>query len=192
MLIISPEFNCSNEILTITAMLSGTLAVVNVLIDAEPDLNPQVPNVWLRPPNQRKEADAAKAKMTVPDGDHLTMLNVYNQYQLSALSFHQIWFDDPNHYLDLHDKNWAYNNYLSSRALAQAENVRTQLKRNMERYEIELLTLSDEKKMYMKIRQVLVCGFFMQIAHKEGDKGSYSTVKDNQVRGPICYPMRAC
>jgi pre-mRNA-splicing factor ATP-dependent RNA helicase DHX15/PRP43 len=39
-----------------------------------------VPNVWLRPNNQRREADAAKALLTVPDGDHLTMLNVYNEY----------------------------------------------------------------------------------------------------------------
>lgn len=43
-----------------------------------------VPNVWLRPPNMRKEADAAKQMMTVPDGDHLTLLNVYNNYMNSA------------------------------------------------------------------------------------------------------------
>ena len=28
----------------------------------------------------------------------------------------------------------------------------------------------------------LVCRFFMQIAHKEGEKGNYLTAKDNQVR----------
>jgi len=27
----------------------------------------------------------------------------------------------------------------------------------------------------------LTCGFFMQVAHKEGERGSYLTVKDNQV-----------
>jgi hypothetical protein len=45
-----------------------------------------VPNVWLRPPGatQRREADAAKALLTVPEGDHLTLLNVYNQYNLSG------------------------------------------------------------------------------------------------------------
>jgi hypothetical protein len=32
------------------------------------------------------------------------------------------------------------------------------------------------------VRMALVCGFFMQVAHKEGDKGNYLTVKDNQVR----------
>lgn len=40
----------------------------------------QVPNIWLRPQNQRREADAAKALLSVPDGDHLTLLNVYNNY----------------------------------------------------------------------------------------------------------------
>ena len=43
-----------------------------------------VPNVFVRPPNQRKEADAAKALLTVPDGDHLTLMNVYNSYEQSA------------------------------------------------------------------------------------------------------------
>ncbi|KZT01637.1 P-loop containing nucleoside triphosphate hydrolase protein, partial [Laetiporus sulphureus 93-53] len=128
MLIVSPEFNCSNEILTIVAMLS-------------------VPNVWLRPPNQRREADAAKALLTVPDGDHLTLLNVYNSYVQNA-----------------HDRSWAWNNYLSQLALAQADNVRSQLERTMERYEIALVSTQDQRKLYMNVRQALVCGFFMQVA----------------------------
>ena len=40
-----------------------------------------MPNIWLRPNSQRREADAAKARLTVPDGDHLTLLNVYNEYK---------------------------------------------------------------------------------------------------------------
>ncbi|KAG7093997.1 DEAH-box ATP-dependent RNA helicase prp43, variant 2 [Marasmius oreades] len=144
MLIASPEFKCSNEILTITAMLS-------------------VPNIWVRPANARREADEAKALLSVPDSDHLTLLNVYNQY-----------------YQNKYDKNWAWQNYVSGRALAQAENVRDQLQRTMERFEIELVSLSDEKKLYQNVRKALVIGFFMQVAHKEGEKGSYLTVKDNQ------------
>ncbi|KAI0804502.1 P-loop containing nucleoside triphosphate hydrolase protein [Irpex lacteus] len=145
MLIVSPEFSCSNEILTIVAMLS-------------------VPNVWVRPNNQRKEADAAKNLMTIPDGDHLTLMNVYNNYQQNK-----------------HDRNWAYMNYLSGRALQQAENVRAQLERTMERYEIELISTSDERKLFAGIRKSLVCGFFMQVAHREGEKNGYITVKDNQI-----------
>ncbi|KAI0653665.1 pre-mRNA-splicing factor ATP-dependent RNA helicase PRP43 [Cubamyces menziesii] len=145
MLISSPEFNCSNEILTIVAMLS-------------------VPNVWLRPPNQRKKADAAKAMLTVPGGDHLTLMNVYNNYVNNK-----------------HDKNWCWNNYLSARALMQAENVRSQLLRTMERYEIDLVTTQDERRLWTNIRKALVCGFFMQVAHKEGKRSTYLTMKDDQV-----------
>ena len=78
-------------------------------------------------------------------------------------------------------KNWTWENYISLRALQQADNVRAQLQRTMERFEIELVSLSDEAKLFVKIRQALVCGFFMQIAHKEGEKGNYLTVKDHQV-----------
>ncbi|KAI0075013.1 P-loop containing nucleoside triphosphate hydrolase protein [Panus rudis PR-1116 ss-1] len=145
MLIVSPEFNCSNEILTIVAMLSA-------------------PNVWLRPPNQRREADAAKAMFTVPDGDHLTLLNVYNHYAQNK-----------------HDNRWAWNNYLSARSLAQADNVRTQLTRTMEKFEVDLISTQDERKLYENVRKALVCGYFMQVAHKEGEKNMYLTVKDNQV-----------
>ncbi|KAF7761225.1 hypothetical protein Agabi119p4_10634 [Agaricus bisporus var. burnettii] len=144
LLIASPDFKCSNEILTITAMLS-------------------VPNVWLRPNNQRREADAAKEAFTVPESDHLTLLNVFNQYMLNK-----------------HDRNWAWSNYISARALAQAENVRQQLQRIMERLDIDLVTTNDQVKLFTNIRKALVCGFFMQVAHKEGEKGSYFTVKDNQ------------
>jgi len=146
-LIVSPEFNCSQEVLTIVAMLS-------------------VPNIWLRPNNQRKEADAAKQMLSVPDGDHLTLLNVFNEYQNN-----------------LHDRNWAWSNYISARSLSQAENVRAQLLRVMERLEIDLVTKSynDQTRHYVDIRRALVCGYFMQVAHREGEKGSYLTVKDNQV-----------
>ncbi|KAN0078223.1 P-loop containing nucleoside triphosphate hydrolase protein [Tylopilus felleus] len=152
MLIVSPEFQCSSEILTITAMLS-------------------IPSVWLRPNNKRREADAAQAMLTVPDGDHLTLVNVYNSYMRNE-----------------GDRNWARQNYLSARSLAQAKNVRSQLERTMERYEIAILSTADERKRSINIRRALCCGFFMQVAHKEGDKGNYLTAKDNQAVGlhPSC------
>jgi len=59
--------------------------------------------------------------------------------------------------------------------------VRSQLQRIMERLDIDLVSLPDETKLFLNVRKALVCGFFMQIAHREGDKGSYTTVKDHQV-----------
>jgi pre-mRNA-splicing factor ATP-dependent RNA helicase DHX15/PRP43 len=64
----------------------------------------------------------------------------------------------------------------------QADNVREQLKWMMERFEVELVSLQDQKKMFLTIRQALCCGFFMEVAHKEGEKGNYTTAKDIQVR----------
>jgi pre-mRNA-splicing factor ATP-dependent RNA helicase DHX15/PRP43 len=82
---------------------------------------------------------------------------------------------------DLNEKNWAWNNYLSQRALSQAENVRNQIKRVMEKQDIDLVSTTDQRAFYLNIRKALVCGFFMQVGHREGEKGNYLTVKDNQV-----------
>jgi hypothetical protein len=82
---------------------------------------------------------------------------------------------------DLNDKSWAWNNYLSPRALAQADNVRNQIKRVMEKQDIDLVSTTDQSLFYLNVRKALICGFFMQVAHKEGEKGNYLTVKDNQV-----------
>ena len=88
-------------------------------------------------------------------------------------------------HVDLHDRNWAWDNYVSARSLAQADNVRAQLLRVMERRGIGHVTKSYSHQLryrdHMNIRKALVRGFFMQVAHKEGEKG-YLTVKDNQVR----------
>jgi pre-mRNA-splicing factor ATP-dependent RNA helicase DHX15/PRP43 len=81
MLIVSPEFNCSQEILTIVAMLSGTFS--SSCVD-KTDCIPSVPNIWIRPNDRQKEADIAKQLLTIPDGDHLTLLNVFDEYQNST------------------------------------------------------------------------------------------------------------
>lgn len=54
---------------------------------------------------------------------------------------------------------------------------------DMERLGINPVTRSrdDQRRNYVNIGKALVCGYFMQVAHKEGEKGSYVTVKDNQV-----------
>lgn len=54
----SPTYRCSIEILSIVALLS-------------------VPNIFMRPKEAQKDADDARAKFVHSDGDHLTMLNAY-------------------------------------------------------------------------------------------------------------------
>eukprot|EP01104_Vermistella_antarctica_P013743 TRINITY_DN420_c0_g1_i4.p1 TRINITY_DN420_c0_g1~~TRINITY_DN420_c0_g1_i4.p1 ORF type:complete len:514 (+),score=134.85 TRINITY_DN420_c0_g1_i4:160-1701(+) len=61
MIIMAPEYGCSNEIVSIAAMLS-------------------VQQCFLRPKEFQREADEAKARFTHTDGDHLTLLNVFHAY----------------------------------------------------------------------------------------------------------------
>lgn len=67
MLVAAPQFKCSNEIVSIAAMLS-------------------VPNVFTRPREAAKAADEAKQRFAHVDGDHLTLLNVYHAYKQVRVS----------------------------------------------------------------------------------------------------------
>lgn len=62
MLLYSPQLNCSNEILSVVAMLN-------------------TPNPFMRPREAQRAADEAKARFQHVDGDHLTLLNVYHAWK---------------------------------------------------------------------------------------------------------------
>ena len=149
MLISSPEFYCSNEILSITALLS-------------------VPQVFVRPASQRRRADEMKNLFAHPDGDHLTLLNVYHA------------FKGPDAQENV--RQWCHDHFLSLRSLQSADNVRKQLLRIMEREELDMISTSfEDKKYYENIRRALCAGFFMQVAKKDSQgKTMYTTVKDSQ------------
>lgn len=145
MVIASTDHNCSNEALSIVAMLS-------------------VQQVFMRPNDSKKQADEAKMKFAHIDGDHLTLLNVYHAFK-------------QNH----EDVQWCYDNFLNLRSLKQADNVRQQLARIMDRFNLKRTSTDfNSREYYVNIRKSLVTGFFMQIAHLERT-GHYLTVKDNQV-----------
>ncbi|RDW80841.1 ATP-dependent RNA helicase DHX8 [Coleophoma crateriformis] len=61
-LIAAVDLGCSDEILSIVAMLS-------------------MPTVFYRPKEKQTQADQKKAKFHDPHGDHLTLLNVYNGWK---------------------------------------------------------------------------------------------------------------
>ncbi|KAK4117359.1 P-loop containing nucleoside triphosphate hydrolase protein [Canariomyces notabilis] len=67
LLIMSEEYGCSEEMVTIVSMLS-------------------VPNVFYRPKERQEESDAAREKFFVPESDHLTYLHVYTQWKANGYS----------------------------------------------------------------------------------------------------------
>ena len=85
MLIASCECNCSNEILSITAMLSG-MHSIQIIIKLTIYSDLKVPQCFVRPNEQKKAADDAKMRFAHIDGDHLTLLNVYHAFKQSIVS----------------------------------------------------------------------------------------------------------
>lgn len=67
LLIMSEEYGCSEEMVTIVSMLS-------------------VPNVFYRPKERQEESDAAREKFFVAESDHLTYLHVYSQWKANGFS----------------------------------------------------------------------------------------------------------
>jgi len=80
--------------------------------------------------------------------------------------------------IDSKDPNWSWENYVSQRSLLEAENVRRQLESTMVRFDVELVSVGEGPKLYQRVRQALVPGFFTQVARRE-ERG-YLTIKDNQ------------
>ncbi|AOA61325.1 RNA helicase involved in splicing [Komagataella phaffii CBS 7435] len=91
MLIKSHEFKCSTEMCIIVAMLS-------------------VPNVFYRPKERQKESDRSRERFFIPESDHLTLLNVYNQ-----------WLNHRN------SARWCVQNFLHEKSLRRAQEIELQL-----------------------------------------------------------------
>ena len=97
MLIMSVHLQCSEEILSIVSMLS-------------------VQNVFYRPKEKQALADQKKAKFNQAEGDHLTLLAVYNSWKNNKFS-----------------SAWCYENFVQMRTLKRAQDVRKQLLGIMDR-----------------------------------------------------------
>eukprot|EP00026_Physarum_polycephalum_P002485 Phypoly_transcript_02492.p1 GENE.Phypoly_transcript_02492~~Phypoly_transcript_02492.p1 ORF type:complete len:744 (+),score=127.94 Phypoly_transcript_02492:527-2758(+) len=144
MIIESPKYNCSNEILSIAAMLS-------------------VPNCFVRPREAQKAADIAKSRFSHASGDHLTLLNVFHAFMQNQ-----------------QEPAFAHENFLNSRSLRSAVNVRAQLARIMTRFHLPLVSADfASKDFYTNIQKCILSGFFMQVAL--AGKQGYLTAKDNQM-----------
>lgn len=141
MIIGSEKYKCVEQILTISAMLS-----VNA-------------SIFYRPKDKILHADNARKNFFRPGGDHLTLLNVYDQWAESG-----------------HSTQWCYENFIQFRSMRRARDVRDQLEGLMERIEIELTSSPHEN---VGVRKAITSGFFYHTA-KFGQGGQYRTVKHQQ------------
>lgn len=76
----------------------------------------------------------------------------------SEFNYKQLSFSDSE------DPQWCYDNFVNYRSLKSGDNVRQQLSRIMDRFNLKRTSTDfTSKDYYINIRKALVTGFFMQV-----------------------------
>nr|XP_020667965.1 putative pre-mRNA-splicing factor ATP-dependent RNA helicase DHX16 [Pogona vitticeps] len=140
MILASEQYKCSEQILTIAAMLSVNNAI------------------FYRPKDKVVHADNARMNFFLPGGDHLVLLNVYNQWVESGYSM-----------------QWCYENFIQFRSMRRARDVREQLEGLMERIEVDITSSEGD---YIPVRKAITAGFFYHTSRLT--RSGYKTVKHQQ------------
>uniref|UniRef100_W8BKG6 RNA helicase n=1 Tax=Ceratitis capitata TaxID=7213 RepID=W8BKG6_CERCA len=141
MLLASEKYKCSEELVSIAAMLSVNSAI------------------FYRPKDKIIHADTARKNFNHLSGDHLSLLQVYNQ-----------WVDTD------HSTQWCYENFIQYRSMKRARDVREQLVGLMQRVEIDMVSCLPET---VNVRKAITAGYFYHVA-KLSKSGNYKTIKHNQ------------
>ncbi|CCJ29373.1 unnamed protein product [Pneumocystis jirovecii] len=139
----SSKYGCVEEVLSIVSMLGESSSI------------------FYRPKDKKFHADKARQNFTRPGGDHLTLLNIWNE-----------WVDTNFSY------QWARENFLQYRSLTRVRDVRDQLARLCERVEVVItgITSSD----ILPIQKSITAGFFYNAARVQRSGDSYRTIKSGQ------------
>ena len=142
-LLASVTNGCSEEIITIIAMLS-------------------IQNVFFRPKDKQQIADSRKARFHHPYGDHLTLLNIYTQWDLAGRS---------DQFCEI--------NFLHARHLKKARDIKIQIADIFRKNNIPITKCYGDPDL---IRKTLLTGFFMNAAKRDSTVG-YKTILGNTVVG---------
>lgn len=157
-LLSAPSFGCLSEMLSIAAMttLGG--------------------NIWFHHEGEKKSMETARRKFAVEEGDHLTLLNVYQAFVTKGRK----------------EAKFCHENFLNYKAMTKAVSIRAQLKRYLERFGInveETLSANANKQPLAvgggadkaeQIRRCLTTGFFAHAARMQPD-GTFRNVAGGTV-----------
>lgn len=129
MLIVACQMECSAEVLIIVSMLS-------------------VPSIFYRPKGREEEADNVREKFQVPESDHLTYLNVYQQWKMNNYS-----------------SNWANEHFIHIKAMRKVREVRQQLKDILVQQKLEVKSCGTN---WDVVRKCICSAYFYQAARLKG------------------------
>ena len=103
-LLTASSFSCLSEVLSIAAMVSLQGAV------------------WFTGDDEKKATDTARRKFAAEEGDHLTLLNVYQGFITKGRK----------------ESKWCKDNHLNYKSMSRAVSIRNQLRRYLERFGIDV------------------------------------------------------
>jgi ATP-dependent RNA helicase DHX8/PRP22 len=112
-------------------------------------------NVFYRPKDKQATADQKKARFHQPEGDHLTLLTVYNAWREARFS-----------------SAWCHENFVQARTMKRAQDIRKQLLGIMDRYKQPIVSCG---RNYIKVRKAICGGYFRHAVRKDNQEG-YKTV----------------
>ncbi|XP_077358658.1 DEAD/H (Asp-Glu-Ala-Asp/His) box polypeptide 32a [Festucalex cinctus] len=147
-LLASCEFDCVSEMLTVAAMLSA-------------------PTCFLEPSSGTShEASQCHGKFQHHEGDHFTLVNIFNAFKRSQ--------KDPCQTQYSHVEKWCRNNFLDYSALRMAESIRAELSDTLKRIELPVSEPAfGTRKNAADLKRALLTGFFMQVARDVDGSGNY-------------------
>lgn len=119
-----------------------------------------IQNIFSQSTDHRIAADVAKRKVSVYEGDHLTLLNVYNKFIKAGKSV-----------------EWCKVNHLNYKGLLRAVDIRNQLRRYLKRFQIPIVSCDGD---HYKIRKAILSGYFANVAAVLPD-GTYKTIRGGQI-----------
>jgi ATP-dependent RNA helicase DDX35 len=128
-------------------------------------------SVWFTHDNKKAE-ESARRKFAVEEGDHLTLLNVYQAFVTSGKK----------------NAQWCQKHYLNFKSMTRAVSIRNQLRRYLERFGIDVTeSLTGDGVLRVggrnkeeRIRRCLTSGFFAHAARMQPD-GTFRTVDGGTV-----------
>jgi pre-mRNA-splicing factor ATP-dependent RNA helicase DHX38/PRP16 len=129
MLIFAEQLNCTSEILTVVSMLS-------------------VPNIFFRPTDRAEESDAAREKFFVPESDHVTLLNVYQQWKQNG-----------------YRADWCVEHFLQSKSLKKVREVREQLSEILKQNKVSIVSCGQDWDI---VRKAICASYFHNAAKLKG------------------------
>lgn len=129
MLIVAAQLECSSEILTIVGMLS-------------------VDKHFYRPRGREEEADQKIEKFQVPESDHLTLLNVYQQWQMGGYSV-----------------QWCAEHFVHAKSMRKVREIRSQLLDIMKSQKLAHISCGSEWDI---VRKAICSAYFHQAAKVKG------------------------